>query len=135
MKRLNREVNIFNLSMLDVMTGALGAVMIVMIVLLTQKIGVESMSCQELKEELLETSDKLAATTAEMRETKKELIKYKKFQPETAEKISGISKVLDVTAEKFTGAPPEPEPADDRFSESSMAAAQPSNQSAAPRTT
>lgn len=44
MKRRSREVNVFNLSMLDVMTGALGAVMIIMIVLLTQKIGAEEES-------------------------------------------------------------------------------------------
>ena len=35
MRRGRKEVVIFNLSMLDVMTGALGAVMVVVIVLLT----------------------------------------------------------------------------------------------------
>ena len=50
MKRHNRDISIFNLSMLDVMTGALGAVMIVMIVLLTQKIGVESRFLEHLPE-------------------------------------------------------------------------------------
>ena len=44
MKRPSREINSFNISMLDTISGALGAVMILMLILLTQKIGVESSS-------------------------------------------------------------------------------------------
>jgi hypothetical protein len=101
MKRPNREVNIFNLSMLDVMTGALGAVMVVMIVLLTQKIGIESMTCQDVKSELIETSRELSATTQELAETRRELQKFKSAAPETVEKISTLTKIIDSTADKF----------------------------------
>ncbi|HRZ28779.1 MAG TPA: VWA domain-containing protein [Spirochaetota bacterium] len=101
MKRINREINIFNLSMLDVMTGALGAVMIVMILLLTQKIGVESMTCQDVKSELITASDELHKTTEELKEAKQELRKYQTRQPETVEKISMMTKAIDATAEKF----------------------------------
>ncbi|HOO72027.1 MAG TPA: VWA domain-containing protein [Spirochaetota bacterium] len=103
MKRQNREVNIFNLSMLDVMTGALGAVMVVMIVLLTQKIGIESMTCQDVKSELIETSRELSTTTQELALTRKELNNYKQANPEAVEKISAITRIIDSTAEKFTG--------------------------------
>src|SRR4030042_3597267 len=102
MKRINREVNIFNLSMLDVMTGALGAVMIVMILLLTQKIGVESMTCQNVKSELMEASGQLSKTTEELAEAKKELIQYKIKHPETVDKISAITKIIDSASEKFS---------------------------------
>ncbi len=102
MRRPNREVNIFNLSMLDVMTGALGAVMIVMIVLLTQKIGVESMSCQEVKEELVTTAGQLADTTLELQKTREELEKYRKKNPEAIEKVSAITKVIDSTSKSFS---------------------------------
>lgn len=44
MRRARKEVVIFNLSMLDVMTGALGAVLTIVIVLLTQKISIEEES-------------------------------------------------------------------------------------------
>jgi hypothetical protein len=104
MKRLNREVNLFNMSMLDVMTGALGAVMIVMVLLLTQKIGEEAMTCQDVKSELVAASDELSRTTDELKEAKKELQKYQVRQPETVEKISMVTKAIDATAEKFLGA-------------------------------
>lgn len=101
MRRNNREVNIFNLSMLDVMTGALGAVMIVMIFLLTQKIGVESMTCQDVKTELIDTSQELTKTTDELMATRKELSEYKTRHPETVDKISSITKIIDSAADKF----------------------------------
>ena len=34
MKRRNRDINIFNLSMLDVISGAMGAFLIIMVILL-----------------------------------------------------------------------------------------------------
>jgi len=101
MRRINREVNIFNLSMLDVMTGALGAVMIVMILLLTQKIGVESMTCQDVKTELVDTSAQLSATTAELEKARNELTRYKIKHPETVREISAITRVIDSAADKF----------------------------------
>ncbi len=101
MKRPNRQFNIFNLSMLDVMTGALGAVMLILIVLLTQKIGEESRSCQDIKEELITTTAKLSETTKELTRTKEELQKKKRDEPENFEKISSLTKILDSTADKF----------------------------------
>jgi len=101
MRRPNRDFNIFNISMLDVMTGALGAVMIIMIVLLTQKIGEESMSCQDINEELSETSQKLSETTSELKRTKEELKKKTAADAETADKVFDITKVIDVTADKL----------------------------------
>jgi len=102
MRRLNREINIFNLSMLDVMTGALGAVMIIMIVLLTQKIGIESMTCQDVKEELITTTDTLSKTTEELTETRKELQTVRENFPEKAGTISALTKTLNATADKFS---------------------------------
>ena len=101
MKRPSREINSFNISMLDTISGALGAVMILMLILLTQKISMESMSCQDVKSELITASDDLAKTTDELSETRKELQKYKTEHPQTIEKISTITKVIDSTAEKF----------------------------------
>jgi len=63
MKRPNREINSFSISMLDTISGALGAVMILILILLTQKIGVESMTCQDVKSELITSSDELAKTS------------------------------------------------------------------------
>lgn len=101
MRRPNRDFNIFNISMLDVMTGALGAVMIIMIVLLTQKLGEESMSCQDIKEELITTSQKLNDTTSELNQTKAELRKKTATDSETADKVFDITKIIDVTADKL----------------------------------
>jgi len=101
MRRPNRQFNIFNLSMLDVMTGALGAVMLILIVLLTQKIGEESMSCQDIKEDLVTTNIKLTETTAELKTTREELRKKLKVEKAGIEKISTITKILDTTADKF----------------------------------
>ncbi len=101
MRRPNRQFNIFNLSMLDVMTGALGAVMLILIVLLTQKIGEESMSCQDIKEDLMATTVKLTETTRELKSTKEELKKKRKEEPANIEKISTLTKILDSTADKF----------------------------------
>ncbi|TFH38401.1 MAG: VWA domain-containing protein, partial [Chrysiogenales bacterium] len=102
MKRPNRDINIFNISMLDVMSGALGAVMILMLILLTQKISVESMTCQDVKSELITASDELSKTTDELAETRKELQKFKMEHPRTIEKISSITKLIDATTDKFT---------------------------------
>jgi hypothetical protein len=101
MKRPDREINIFNLSMLDVMTGALGAVMIVMIVLLTQKIGVESMSCQDLKAELVETSSRLAEATEELSLSRKELSQNRGDPAETVEKMSRAAKMMDSLGKSY----------------------------------
>src|SRR4030042_6770495 len=102
MKRPNREINSFNISMLDTISGALGAVMILMLILLRKKLGVESMTCQDVKSELITASDELAKTTDELTETRKELQKYKTEHPQTIEKISSITKIIDATTDKFT---------------------------------
>lgn len=97
MKRPGRDINIFNLSMLDVMTGAFGAVMIVIIVLLTQKIGVESMGCPELKEELVETSNQLVMAREELEE-----IKRKRDYRADPEERSAIARIRDSLMKRFT---------------------------------
>ncbi len=101
MKRPGREINSFNISMLDTISGALGAVVILMLILLTQKIGVESSACQDVKSELMTASDELAKTTNELTETRKELQKYKTEHPQTIEKISSITKIIDSTTLQF----------------------------------
>lgn len=101
MKRPGREINSFNISMLDTISGALGAVVILMLILLTQKIGVESSACQDVKSELMTASDELAKTTNELTETRKELQKYKTEHPQTIEKISSITKIIDSTTVQF----------------------------------
>ncbi len=101
MRRPNREYNIFNISMLDTISGALGAVMIIMIVLLTQKIGIESMSCQDIKEELATTSSKLSETTEELRQTRTELIKKTSREIADAEKVFSITRIMDNTVGKI----------------------------------
>ncbi len=101
MKRPNRDYNIFNISMLDTISGALGAIMVIMLVMLTQKIGEESMSCQDIKEELMTTSNKLSETTEELAQTKLELQKKTKTEPSILDKVFGITKVMDATADKF----------------------------------
>ncbi len=102
MKRPNREISIFNLSMLDVITGALGAIMVIMLILLTQKVGIESMTCQDVKSELMAASAELSKTTAELEATKKELQKYQGKRPETIDKISAVTRIINSTADKFT---------------------------------
>lgn len=102
MKRRNREFSIFNLSMLDVMTGALGAVMLILIVLLTQKIGEESMSCQDIKEELIAATTKLEETKTELKETKRQLNTSEIEEPEAAERVSFITRIIDSTAGKIS---------------------------------
>ncbi|MFH0974910.1 MAG: hypothetical protein V1874_03910 [Spirochaetota bacterium] len=101
MKRPNRDYNIFNISMLDTISGALGAVMIIMIVLLTQKIGIESMSCQDIKEELVTASGKLSETKEELRLTRLELSKKIIETPAAAEKVSAVTKIIDATTESI----------------------------------
>ncbi len=101
MRRPNRDFNIFNISMLDVMTGALGAVMIVMIILLTQKIGEESMSCQDIKEELVTTSLKLTETKEELANTRAELQKKTVAEPAEVERVFSITKIIDATTDKI----------------------------------
>ena len=85
-----------------VFTKAFGAILVIMIVLLTQKIGEESMSCLDLKEQLMSTSVKLEETTAELKKTKDELNQRKIQVPEAAEKVSFLSKVIDTTTEKIS---------------------------------
>jgi hypothetical protein len=87
--------------MLDVMTGALGAVMLILIVLLTQKIGEESMSCQDIKEELNTTASKLEQTTDELKKTKDAIQQNKIQVPEAVEKVTFFAKVIDSTTEKL----------------------------------
>jgi hypothetical protein len=90
MRRIDRNFNIFNLSMLDVMTGALGAVMAIMVVLLTQKIGVENESCQDLKSELMTTTSELINTRDELVKTREEL------QSGERDKVSAYDKIVSV---------------------------------------
>ncbi|MBN2403831.1 MAG: VWA domain-containing protein [Spirochaetes bacterium] len=101
MRRPNRDYNIFNISMLDTISGALGAVMVIMIVLLTQKIGLESMSCQDIKEELISTSNQLNETTEELRQTRKELSKKTTEQTSIIDKVFSITKIVDNTVVKL----------------------------------
>lgn len=56
MQRKNREVNIINLSMLDVITGALGAVLILVIILSGRP---DSNQLEEMRDELEKTRQKL----------------------------------------------------------------------------
>ncbi len=91
MRKFDRNYNIFNLSMLDVMTGALGAVMVIMVVLLTQKIGTESESCQDLKSELMTTTSELVMTKDELIKTQDELKKEKPDRNTTFEKIVSVA--------------------------------------------
>jgi hypothetical protein len=100
MRRPNRDYNIFNISMLDTISGALGAVMIIMIVLLTQKIGIESMSCQDIKEELATTTSKLSETNEELKLTRTELKKRSAQESSAVEKVSAITKIMDTTIDK-----------------------------------
>ena len=104
MKSPNRQFNVFNLSMLDVMTGALGAVLIIMIVLLTQKIGIESESCQDIAQELKSTTEKLIKTKRELSDTRKELKISKSKEPSILENIKTITGIIDITADKINKA-------------------------------
>ena len=104
MKSPNRQFNVFNLSMLDVMTGALGAVLIIMIVLLTQKIGIESQSCQDIAEELKNTTENLIKTKRELSQTRKELKISKSKEPSISDTIKTITNVIDITADKINKA-------------------------------
>ncbi len=99
MRKRQRDFSIFNLSMLDVMTGALGAVMLIMIVLLTQKIGIESKSCQTVVEELKTTTSELIKTREELKKTRKALAQIKK--PSLFERIFSISTLVKKTSESI----------------------------------
>ncbi|MBN2693313.1 hypothetical protein JXR93_01500 [bacterium] len=92
MKKRDREVNIFNLSMLDVMTGALGAVMIVMIVLLTQKIGAEED----------ESPAKLSENAIELTKQANELYKEVESLKKDKENLSKEVKSLVEKAKNYT---------------------------------
>lgn len=94
MKRINRDMNIFNLSMLDVMTGALGAVMVIVIVLLTQKIGIENESCQDLKSELMTTTSELVNTKEELIKARSDLQKQKPDKNTAYEKFVNVASIL-----------------------------------------
>ena len=94
MRKFDRNFNIFNLSMLDVMTGALGAVMAVMVVLLTQKIGAENESCQDLKSELMTTTSELILTKDELIKTREELSREKPDRNTALEKIVNAASMI-----------------------------------------
>ncbi len=110
MQRRNKEVTIFNLSMLDVMTGALGAVMIIMIVLLTQKIGAEE---DKSPTKLSQNADSLAKNAEKLTQKAIELQKKdKESQKETKELIKKATelskkaieltkKALEITKQKI----------------------------------
>jgi len=87
--------------MLDTISGALGAVMIIMIVLLTQKIGIESMSCLDIKEELATTSGKLNETSEELKQTRAELNKKTTREAAEVEKVFSLTKMVDNTIGKI----------------------------------
>jgi endonuclease IV len=92
MRKRNREINIFNLSMLDVMTGALGAVMMVMIVLLSQKMAFET---EEVNQELKKGISKLNDTL----NTAKDLDK-KTVNTEIGKEVSeNLKKIVDKVSE------------------------------------
>ena len=99
MQRKNREVTIFNLSMLDVMTGALGAVMIIMIVLLTQKIGAEE---DKSPTKLTKNADSLTKNAQELTQKAIELKKQDKDNKEEAEKLIKKANELSQKALKLT---------------------------------
>jgi len=84
MQRRNKEVQIFNLSMLDVMTGALGAVMIIMIVLLTQKIGAEE---DKSPTKLTQNAEVLVKNTETVIEKLKVLEQKEKITKEKAQEL------------------------------------------------
>ncbi len=94
MRKFNRDFNIFNLSMLDVMTGALGAVLVIMVVLLSQKIGVESESCQDIKSELMVTTSELISIKEELIKTREELQRQKPDKNTAYEKIVSITSLI-----------------------------------------
>jgi hypothetical protein len=77
--------------MQEVMTGALGAVMVIMVVLLTQKISTEGESCQDLKSELMTTTSELIITKDELIKTQDELKKEKPDRNTTFEKIISVT--------------------------------------------
>ena len=99
MQRRNREVTIFNLSMLDVMTGALGAVMIIMIVLLTQKIGAEE---DKSPTKLTQNAKALTQNAEELTQKAIELKKKDKYNKEEAQKLIKKAEELSKKALKLT---------------------------------
>jgi len=65
MKRINREINIFNLSMMDVISGAMGAFLI-LVVILSRHYNSEVINTQkilELQKELVEATGSLSDVT------------------------------------------------------------------------
>ncbi len=99
MRRRNREVDIFNLSMLDVMTGALGAVMIVMIVLLTQKIGAEE---DKSPTKLSKNADTLTKNAKQLTQKAIELDKKDKNNKELTQKLINQANDLSKKAVELT---------------------------------
>ena len=106
MKRSRKEVVIFNLSMLDVMTGALGAVMVVTIVLLTQKIGAEEESSPvKLSENATVLTNKaltmqsraIASKDAELEEKAREIAERAR---QVTERMSEITNEYTILKEK-----------------------------------
>lgn len=110
MQRRNKEVQIFNLSMLDVMTGALGAVMIIMVVLLTQKIGAEEdkspTKLSENANSLVKNAQELTKKAIELdkkdENSKKETKKLIEKATELSKKALELTKkALEITKQKI----------------------------------
>jgi len=99
MQRRSKEVQIFNLSMLDVMTGALGAVMIIMIVLLTQKIGAEE---DKSPTKLTKNAQVLVKNTEEVIDKLKVLEQKEKISKEKAKEMVKKAQELLEKAKKLT---------------------------------
>jgi hypothetical protein len=94
MRKIDRNFNIFNLSMLDVMTGALGAVMVILVVLLTQKIGIENESCQDIKSELMTTTSELIITRDELIEAREDIQKKRPDEATAYEKFINVASII-----------------------------------------
>lgn len=104
MKRRPNPISMFdtiNTFGMIVFTKAFGAILVIMIVLLTQKIGEESMSCLDIKEELITTSEQLTKTTEELARTREELKKKTADTPSLTDKVFSITKIMDATTDKF----------------------------------
>ncbi len=106
MRRQSKEVTIFNLSMLDVMTGALGAVMIIMVVLLTQKMSMEEeLSPQKLTlnaKDLTKEANKLTQEANKLAKEKNQQTQLVKDLTKKADKLAKLAIDLTKKASKLT---------------------------------
>ena len=91
MKPRNREINIFNLSMLDVISGALGAFLIIMIVLFPYY-KKDPVDCRrrmaELTEQLNESKQRAEAAQAEAERTREQLEAAQRRLAELTEQLN-----------------------------------------------